>query len=406
MDSTAGKPQPSKEEVTESPSPDPPSPASGRSYVVAIYLWEQMMAASYNSLQMQCWAMTLRTNPPIRTVEPQAKLNRSILGFSFIDDTLPVVSDIFNMDSWYTQWHKRGPPLAPMTTRTDFLDEIRHFQKQVILVQTNFKRRKDGFECSFTWNITSLMKELEQYPLLKVVRKVCIYSANAIPVATFNELVFGEVGNKNIVVILKEWRGILLGGKTDIRGTPCSGGPTYGLVRPSSSILKDAENFANEHLGGFGQYLSVSARFEKVPKKYWERNPKKRRAAIAAATKESLTKILNFKNKCGLNSLYLAYDYGLYGSRTFEQELYYNSSDLLERFQEDLYDGKLPHAQYKELLKSFKFVNPGYIAMVQMTLSSKGKCIYLVGSGFCINFVSSLFKSFHPGDSSCVGRAF
>lgn len=53
--------------------------------------------------------------------------------------------------------------------------------------------------------------------------------------------------------------------------TPCAfKKPPYGLLKPSTSVLKDAEKFSNEHLGGFRKYVSISARFEKVSMEYWK----------------------------------------------------------------------------------------------------------------------------------------
>ena len=351
-------------------------------------------------MQLQCWTKTLGKNF-ISVVEPQTVKERSILGFSFGNHSLPVASDIFDMSTWYTQWPKKGPPLAPLTTRADFISEITNFHKDVILVEVNYKWTKK-WECEFKWKIEHLMKELAEYPLLKVVRKVCVYVSNGIPAKDFRKLVFGDLQINNTVVVFSRWRGV--GDvRVKMKGTPCIVAPRpYGSLRPSAGVVRDVELFANRHLGGFNSYVSVSARFEKLPPEYWTLSQKQRRKKIAEAIDKAMPMIESLKNESGVNGTYLAYDYGKFGSRTFEQNSYYHSKDLLEKFQEDIYDGKLPYSEYKKLWGTFKFQNPGYIAMAQMTLSSRAKCLYIIGWGHCIEFVTSLFKAFHRGQKLCV----
>ena len=381
---------------------------SGRSYIVGMWQWEQLMASAFNSIQLQCWIKTLEKtsyiDPKITSlsaVEPMVTHERSILGFDFSNRSLPLASDVFDMESWYTQWPANGPPLAPLTTRADFIQEIKHFHKEVILAQIKYDPSKK-YECKFDWDIKSMMQDLNQYPLLKVVRKVCIYALKPIPSDEFNKLLFGDMKLKNTVVLISRWRGVG-SPRVHIKGIKCLGGPRPLGLRPSASVMKDAETFANQHLGGFNNYVSVSARFEKLPDKYWEMSQKKRKEVIAKAIDQTLPMIANLKRESGVNNSYLSYDYGKFGSRTFEQHQYYTADDILKKFQEDIYDGKVPYSEYKRLLTTFKFQNPGYVAMVQMTLSANAKCLFLIGWGSCIDFVISLYKSFHENVEICAG---
>ena len=132
---------------------------------------------------------------------------------------------------------------------------------------------------------------------------------------------------------------------------------------------------------------------------------KKKREVVAEGISESLAKIDGLKKRAGVDKVYLAYDYGLFDSRTFEQQMYYNSSDLLVKFQEDMYDGGVSYSEYKKSLMSVKFQNPGYVAMVQMTLSSRGKCLLVAGdlasilSNLCLRYSlrrSTLFRVCTP----------
>jgi hypothetical protein len=380
---------------------------NGQSYVVVTYLWEQLMASSFNYLQAQCWTRSIHGSSPISIVEPQVRKDRSILGFSFgsaVDPLRPVVSDIFDMKSFYSQWPRGGGKLAPLVTKSNFVSEIKRFGKNVIFVQLNYKSTKER-ECKFNWNVSEILQEFEHYPLLTVSRKVCIYVSNNMPGNEFKKLILGDVGIENTLIVLKEWRG-LGGGRVMVNVAGCVVGQApYGLLKPSASVLLDAEMHANKYLGGFGHYISVSARFEKVAWDYFKLSLGAKRKAVAGGIAEALEKVQSLKSKVGVDGVYLAYDYGKYGSRTFEQNMYYNSSDLLVKFQEDIYGGRLSYREYKQSLDEFKFHNPGYVAMVQMTLASRGKCLLRLGFGHCIDFVTSLYKVFHNNKDLCLDCA-
>ena len=362
------------------------------------------MGSAFNYRQLQCWtkSLTNTSTSSISTVEPQLINNSSILGFSFAENNVPVVaSDVFDMDSWDSQWPKHGPPLAPLTPRTHFIEEIKNFHKDVIIVQLNYGISNE-WECPFTWNISSLMNDLHQYPLLSVKRMVCIYASKQIAGGDVNRLVFGDGGFDNTLVVIDEWRGIRHG-RINIRSSLCMvTQPPYSHLQPSTSVLKDAEAYASKHLGGFGQYVSVSARFEKVAINYWQLSLTKRKEAVAVGIKETLVKVESLKKRVGIDNVYLAYDFGLLGSFTFKKQNFYNSSDVLVKFQEELYCGRLSYSEYEMSFMTFKSQNPGYVAMVQMTLSSRGKCLLHVGSGRSIEFVKSLFRIYHSGHILCL----
>ena len=160
-------------------------------------------------------------------------------------------------------------------------------------------------------------------------------------------------------------------------------------------MLKDAEIYANKYLGGFGQYISVSARFENVEVYYEGHTPQHKRNAVKMAITESLEKIRMLKDKHSKSSVYLQYDYGKFGSDTFKYASYFNASDLLAGFQHDVYEGRMSHDEYEQSFMTFSSRNPGYIAMVQMAVSSMGQCLLAIGSGHCPRFVVGLFKTVH-----------
>ena len=372
-----------------------PNPVfSGRSYVLGASYWEQLLGGSRNIMQLQCWVHTLGGN--LNAVEPSLQVNKSVFGFSFANSSRHFtdirLSDLFDMSTWHTLWQGSANGLAPMVSRTNFLSEIRLYQKNVILVQIQYL--KPGSACTFSWNTTTLMRELEDYQYLRVKRRACINFRRQLSVTDFKNQVFGDIGTENTVVIFKEWRGIGPG-RSYICLPSCAKGAKYNGIRQSKQVLKDAEIYANKYLGGFGQYISVSARFEKVDLHYSSQTLQQRRNSVKKAITESMKKIRILNDKNSNSSIYLTYDYGKFGSSTFKHNNYYNASDLLTGFQHDVYEGRISHDEYEQSFMTLSSRNPGYIAMVQMAVSSRGQCLLAIGWGHCIRFVVGLFKTNH-----------
>lgn len=362
---------------------------SGRSYFVATSYWEQLLASTTNFLQFQCYVKTL--GPHFSTIEPHIEAERSIWGFSFGNKkhTNISLSQVYDMKTWHKLWPNFNPDrLAPIVSKQSIEDELTRFNKDVVFIVIRHR------PCTFDWNITRHLKDLEQYKRLNVTRTVCANLKHLTSVADFNKMIFGDHPPKNTLFILNEWRGVG-SGRSNINIPSCFRIAKYSEIRPSKYILEDAETYANKYLGGFGQYISVSARFEKISKTYWRESQKTLRGDVRAAIQEAMTKLHSLKERNSVEKVHLAYDFGKYGSRTFEQHKFYNSSDLLIKFQEDLYEGRLNHSAYEQSYMTLKYQNRGYLAMVQMILSSKGKCLLKMGWGYCIDFVKTVFQRNH-----------
>jgi len=158
------------------------APLSGRGYVVALGFWEQLMGATRNLLQMQCWARTLGSG--VSVVQPLLLSNSSGLGLSFASDRTDVsklgLDTLFNMTTWSQQW-TGASPLAPLVSRKDLISEISQFKKSVVLVELKYLPSRDA-KCKFTWDI---MEGLKQYQNLNVARNVCINAQKAMSPSKF-----------------------------------------------------------------------------------------------------------------------------------------------------------------------------------------------------------------------------
>ena len=362
------------------------------------------MASSTNFQQLMCWAKTFKGPTPVHTVEPHFKIDSSGLGTSFINNTISCkMSDVFELNSWYKQWPTWGEPLATMDSQSEFLSVISTFKKNAILVQF-FYEKKGKRLCEFSWNTNTLMAELKHYPLLNISRRVCIDVNKPIKSEHLLDLILGDIPLQNTVIIIDEWRGFGPG-RVHVE-TACSMEfCRYTHLQPSESVIKDAKMYADKYLGGFEQYISVSARFEKLCNKYFTKTPEELQQKSAKAISMIKKSISAQKQQKQIEKVYLSYDFGKFGSITFRKKKFYGLHDLLINFQQDLYNNETTHDEYENSFKIFKQQNPAHIAMVQLTVAAKGKCLLQIGSGNCIKFTSYLFQSFHTPENLCMQKS-
>ena len=377
---------------------------SNMSYVVGRSNWEQLMASSIDFQQLLCWTKTIDGPSPVHVVEPDFKADSSVLGLSFIkNNTSPKMSDVVDLNSWYKQWPTaRGEPLATMDSRNEFLSVISTFEKNAILVQFDYGPYEQRL-CEFSWDTTNLMAELKHYPLLNISRKVCINVNKLLTSEQLRALILGDIPLQNTVIIINEWRG---GGgdRVKVKGS-CFAQMKYTYLQPNAMVMKDAKMYADKYFGGFGHYISVSARFEKVTRSYASTSQKQRRSKVAQAIDMIMTKVIELREREHVEKVSLSYDYGKFGSWTFRHEKFYDSNDLLVKFQQDLYNNEMTHDEYEESFMILKQQHPAYIAMIQMTIAAKGKCLLQIGWGHCIDFTSYLFKSFHSPELLCIEKS-
>ena len=386
----------SEETIQQDPQvlPKLQAPLSGRGYVVALGFWEQVLAATRNLLQMQCWARTLGSG--VSVVQPLLPSNSSGLGLSFATDSTDVsklgLDTLFNMTTWSRQW-TGASPLAPLVSREDVISEISQFKKSVVLVELKYLPSQ-GAKCNFTWDVMHVMEGLKQYQNLNVARNVCINAQKAISPSMFRSLVFGDLVPQDSLIIFQEWRG-LNKMRVNIQIRSCTKQADRHHLHLSDQVWKDAKNYVNTHLGGIGQFISTSARFEKMDIKYGSWTLEHRQRQIKTLIPQALSDVRELQRKHTVKKVYLTYDYGKFGSGSFKDRHYYNLEGMLMKFQTDLYNGTVSFAEYEESLRALSYTHPAYVALVQMAVSSMGKCLVQIGWGHVISLTKELFMRTH-----------
>ena len=125
---------------------------------------------------------------------------------------------------------------------------------------------------------------------------------------------------------------------------------------------------------------------------------------IAQIIPQAVSDVREIQRTHGVEKVHLAYDYLQFGSGSFKCHKYYNSEDILIKFQSDIYKGTVSFAECEESYRTLSFRNPAYVAVVQIAVSSMGKCVIQIGSGHVTNLIQELFMRTHqtPYCNKCI----
>lgn len=168
---------------------------SGRGYVVALNITAK---AGSKFIDLQCWA----AKHMLTVVEPL--INKSQFVFSF-DDALSTkltsLGDVFAFEDW----HELMKPntLAPIVKRGQFIQELLHFDKNLILVQFNSNQSSE-LRCNYQWANFQHHCSQDVIDHLRLVRTVCM-NASLASIEEFDRAIFGELSHEDSLVIFDEW---------------------------------------------------------------------------------------------------------------------------------------------------------------------------------------------------------
>ena len=225
-----------------------------------------------------------------------------------------------------------------MDSRSEFISEISTFEKNVILVYLGYK--PSGERLLVSSLNTDESYDFNQYPLLKLSRIVTINVNKAMKYNELIKFILGDIYHFKIQSSLSRNGEDLEEGI----GLICKGSALWKQdILPLNQVQEDAEMYDDKYLGGFGQYLSVSARFEMVTRAYSGMPNTQRRKKIDDAINRIMISVAKNKVAKQIATVHLSYDYGNFGSGTFKRNKYYNSSDLLVKFQQDLYNNEMTY---------------------------------------------------------------
>ena len=367
-------------------------------YVLAYNYYDQQTAALKNLFSLQCWAAQL--NMPV--VEPFVV--ESMFQTPLENDVRDLLrfSDFYDMEQWNEGFVKPNSFL-PFVSWEDF---VQNSPRDVILVQTP-KPSWFGNACSFP--------EMKQWYScffrrhhFRIVREVCIplEKNKQMTMDEFNHLVLNKYYKlRNVTVIFELWRGICVTKDcldysiNTITDSKCDrltliDPNTYLQMKVSKRVNQDADLYVHRYLKNSG-YISLMLRLE--------------HSIIHVRTKDIVSKCTKgaqdiwkwLKNENQLNVTFLTWDIGRFGSASFEENKYRWKKYKITQNAKSLFTAIYGHStSVKEWENTFVDVcgitNPGYIALLQLSIAARAKCIVLIGGGSFQRHALQMYKYQHP----------
>ena len=409
--------QPTHSTQTEAVHSVPVNTTAG-GYIAVLKIYEQQTMATGNLLQLQCWANSLNlavvkpfmVNSCLRIVLDESKLAQMMR----LDDTL----DIGNWNEYAAE--KGYAPLA------DWNEFINHAPRKVIAVQLRYpllstvkaikakgipfphppKGDQYKIGCPFKLLGAKSMDFLKSKGFT-VVRRVCFnfMRGDELPLTQFHKDILGHFDPSSVTIIMDEWRGLGETQRVLIQEKICrEKHPFREQVKPSQKLVKSAERYVQEYLGG-REYLAVIARFEMtgLTQRVYERGNDSH-AIIPFCLQLTLDKWHRFKRDTGLNTTFLSIDIGKYGSISFERKKYYGHLPEMMRFVTQIYGGKMAVHEWERTFEAIaQTTDSGYVAMLQQTIVTRAKCILFVGGGTFQRHAYNLYRQLHPNpEDQCV----
>ena len=361
-------------------------------YVLAYNYYDQQTAALKNLLSFQCWAAQL--NMPV--VEPFVVTSMFHTPLKTDVSDLLRFSDFYDMGQW-NEGYVKPNSFLPFASWEDF---VQNSPRDVILVQT----LDSGSTCSFPKLKQWYSSFFKRYSF-RIVKEVCIPLKQRKPMTTeeFNHLVLNKY--RNVTVIFEWWRGICLrkGCKghtiTNIIDTKCDrwrvlGPGTVLQLNASKKVAQYADLYVDRYLKN-SSYISVMLRLE------YPILTAKKTSIVSKCTKGAQDTWKRLKNGNQLNVTFLAWDVGRFGSATFEKNKYVWKSYKITQNAQLLFTAIYGHStSVEEWENTFVDVsgstNPGYIALLQMNIAVRARCIVLIGGGSFHRHALNMYKDLHP----------
>ena len=235
------------------------------------------------------------------------------------------------------------------------------------------------------WTLCSDTKYTKIIQGFEIRRTVCINPE----LLTSVEKLEGEVLRDSPCVGIAEWRGIG-SGRTHFF-LPSSIPLPFSIrheVPISQQLLQLAQEFMYERLGN--NFISVHIRSEWV----LIRNRGASVNHLLECLKQLVSKLQEIKRKIRVNKILLATDFTKTGSESYTVQLALNKSKLLG----DFLDKKLKNPETFDP-STVELSDRGSIAIVEMSILSAGKKLFLVGGGNFEDWMNAKFELVDNNDA-------
>ena len=367
-----------------------------RGYIMGLHACDQLTGGAMNFMIYQCLASHLGSE--VYAVEPFVV--ESSLGV-YIWDTKSKedfdrknnvrLSDIYDTDQWHSiSDQKQIRRLVP------WKEFVKQGPREMIYV-TRTKSQHCGYEPQFTGFLETFG--------FQVVRNVCLDDQSSIKDLKFK--IYGSYNPSTVVVIFR-WYWIMT-----ILGTPCHEGAFWRsqVVMPSKRILHDAHSYIGKYLGAENRYISIMVRLEHI---VIRRGQRSRNDVVKDCLGKLVKqwKALAFSHQ--LNTTFVTLDTGQFGSNTLSDNaggwsLWSQTHPIVIDFMNTVYGNKLSYEEWENTFLDVSGLSTtsagvgGYIAILQKTIASHGRCLILGGGGSFQGTASRQYSLVHAdvGYSLC-----
>lgn len=388
----------------------PPEDTGGLAggFALALIYDDQQTACLRNLLSLQCWALQLG----MWVVEPFMLGN--VFGAPLkkmgIGDEANILrfSDVYNVEQWHS--HYQEPHSLPQFAVWE--DFLREAPRNVTFVRTTRKRVSDAQCLGFP--VSRKTSWFFRHNRFKITRVVCLPLESNVKrtMDDINRLVMGNLQATNTTVILDRWRGISLETEVSqmhtIRVTEsrCSRHhllPVMATLQMEASekVSTDADLYIRRFLNREG-YVAVMLRFEYMVTK--NINIVKRMQRVQNTWK-------SVRDKWKLNTTFLAWDIGRFGSKNFQTNRIslskYNISESSSSFFRAIYGNSTTLDEWEQTFVtagSHASANPGYIAMLQRTIAAHAACLITAGGGSFQRHALAMHARLHNNQKLCTFR--
>jgi hypothetical protein len=303
------------------------------------------------------------------------------------------MSDMYDIDTWNDDSAKLHFPVKPLIPWVDF---FRTASRNVIYL----KLARYG-NCALADEVTSYNITLTKIGF-KIVNFHCLTLSNAKSV-TLEEIkgrMYGKLSPNQATVIFDCWSYMNIPHVVNLGyNNPITG--NVGLtLKPSTTLLSDAEQYEVKYLPSNSRYISILVRSEWL---IMNRGIDKRKRVLEDCLNRAVGWLGAAMNQTQISRVFVGMDIGKYGSSTLKQLIADYNSQVMEKFLQTAY--QMPQMTLKRWEATFTDVSssevPGYVAYLQKTVAVHGDCLLLIGFGSFQSHALNVYMKQHQPQRYC-----
>lgn len=375
-------------------------------FVLAVHFWDQQTFSVLNILALQRWASWVG----VHTLEPFLVKTKFRLPFdepgAFHGGNVVShmkLSDIYDLEDWNSESCKLNFQVNPLMTWDHFLT---HAVTDIVYIKLsrNWRTTNDD-KCelkevaSYNNTLTKLGFKIVEarcvfLPMAKTITlpefKVKVYGSKYLPQRT--TVLFSEWSYSTIQHVIVEDNSHIIPDNTKL----------LLPLKPSKRVLSDAKRYMGKYLPSEGRYIGILVRTEWYLLSDYRQNREN-------ILKTCLNKVIRWVDaaieQTQLASVFVGMDIGNYGSTTLKDLSQDYVLNVGEHFLQATYNTmQMTIAKWEATFRDISESEEpaaGYVAFLQKTIATLGKCLILIGSGSFQRHALHTYRQQHLPQDHC-----